>query len=106
MSDVQFAQVLEQALQLTPDEQARLVEQLRNSASQLEDSTFSIPNDPADEPWKPGEIEEMLKADPHPPAEVAARGLLGKWADHGITDGAEWVNEQKRKRQERLNAKW
>lgn len=106
MSDIQFAQVLEQALQLTPDEQARLVDELRNSSRQLEESSAVREASTASEveAWDEAELAELLTHDPLPPAEVIALGLLGTWADMGITDGAEWVNEQKRKRQERL--KW
>ena len=57
---------------------------------------------PIDEAFSPEEITELMQVDPLPPAEVVAQGLLGTWAD--IDDGAEWVNEQKRKRKER--GKW
>jgi hypothetical protein len=50
------------------------------------------------------EIAELMRIEPLSPAEIAAEGLLGTWADLNISDGAEWVNEQKRKRKERR--KW
>lgn len=56
------------------------------------------------ETWTPEELAEMMRVEPLPPKEIIERGLLGTWADQGITDGAEWVNEQKRKRKERR--KW
>jgi len=40
----------------------------------------------------------MMKVEPMTGAEIVAAGLTGGWADMGIADGAEWVNEQKRKR--------
>ena len=47
------------------------------------------------------EPEELLRSEPMTGAEIIAAGLTGTWADLGIEDGAEWVNEQKRKRRER-----
>lgn len=35
-------------------------------------------------------------------AEIVARGLTGTWAHLGISNGADWVNGQKRNRRERL----
>lgn len=60
-----------------------------------------------DVPFTEAELDEMLK--PRTPlsgAEIAAKIVAegAAWADLGIEDGAEWVNEQKRKRQE--SRKW
>lgn len=54
--------------------------------------------------WTDAELGEMLRPDPKTGAESVALGHTGGWAHLGITDGAEWVAEQRRKRRERR--KW
>lgn len=63
---------------------------------------FDVSTAGEDAPFTPEEIAELMQVEPLAPADVAAEGLLGTWA--GVADGAEWVNEQKRKRKERR--KW
>jgi hypothetical protein len=49
-------------------------------------------------PWTEEEIREMMRITPMSGAEIVA--LLeheGGWEDLGISDGAEWVREQRRK---------
>ncbi|MBN1564000.1 MAG: hypothetical protein JXA10_09175 [Anaerolineae bacterium] len=93
----QFEELVAQALQLSLSERLRLIERVAAS--------FNAPApDPDDPPFTDDEIAELLHVKPLPPTEMAALGLFGGWADMGITDGAEWVNEQKRKRRERR--KW
>jgi len=49
-------------------------------------------------PWTDEEIQEMMRVTPKTGAEIVA--LLeqeGGWENLGITDGAEWVQEQRRK---------
>jgi hypothetical protein len=59
-------------------------------------------------PWTEEEIQEMLKSGtPLTGAEIVK--LLeeeGGWEHMGITDGAEWVEELRRKEQERRNTRW
>lgn len=50
------------------------------------------------------EIAELLTFTPRSGAEVVAAGLTGVWADKGITDPVEWVEEQRRKQREQR--KW
>ena len=57
-----------------------------------------------DRPWTEEEIQEMLKpGTPKTGAEIAAEIEKegGGWEHYGITDSAEWVEEQRRKRRER-----
>jgi hypothetical protein len=50
--------------------------------------------------WTARELDEALKIVPLTGAEIVEAGLLGGWADEGITDGALWVEELRRKRRE------
>jgi hypothetical protein len=90
-----YSKVLTQALQLPPAERLAMIEQLAAS--------FRATMPPAADPeaWTAQEIADLMRVEPLPPAEVAGQGLIGTWVDLGITDGAEWVNEQKRLRGER-----
>lgn len=93
MTDASFEEIVTQALRLSPSEQALLMEQLAASLHR----NLSPPEAPEiTQQWTDEELAELLRPEPLPPAEVIARGLTGTWADVG--DGAEWVNEQKRKR--------
>lgn len=89
-----FHDLLAQALQLSSAERLAMIEELAASFR-----SQPIPSDQA--PLTPDEIAVLMQVEPLSPAEIEAKGLLGTWADLGITDGAEWVNEQKRKRRER-----
>lgn len=93
---IHFKEVLTQALQLPPAERLAMIEQLAASFR------ASVPAPSANpEAWTAQEIADLVHVEPLPPAEVAAQGLIGTWADLDIGDGAEWVNEQKRLRSER-----
>jgi hypothetical protein len=55
-------------------------------------------------PWTDEELEELLKVTPKKGSEIAAEieaGLLGDGWSHIKVSGAEWVEEQRRQRQER-----
>jgi len=54
-----------------------------------------------DRPWTDEEIQEMLRPHPKTGAEIVAAGHTGGWEHYGITDGGEWVKEQRRKRREK-----
>lgn len=62
----------------------------------------SLPDTDVEPTMSAEEAAAYLAVEPLPPAEVAAKGVLGTWADMGIEDGAAWVNEQKAKRKARL----
>jgi hypothetical protein len=94
MSDIPFDDIVNLALQLSPPEQARLMERL---AAAVHDSLVGNDED-ADAPWTDAELEDLTTVKPMSGAEIVAAGLTGGWADMDISDGAEWVNEQKRKR--------
>ena len=59
-------------------------------------------------PWTDEELAELLKTEPKTGAEIVARiQKEGGWEHLGITSGAEWVEAQRRKEQERRNLpKW
>ena len=97
MSDVILNDVITLALQLSPAEQAQLLARL---AQEVRDTLMQTEPE-KDSTWSDAEIAEMLTIEPLTGAEIIAAGLTGGWADMGITDSAEWVNEQKRKRRER-----
>jgi len=62
--------------------------------------TVPAPDELSDEdrPLTDEEIEELLRPNPKTGAEIVARlKKEGGWEDLGITDGAEWVQEQRRK---------
>lgn len=96
-----FNDVLEQALQLPPAEQARLVERLAVSMRSTLTSA-AVQSDTID--WTETERAALLQVEPASPPQIVAEGLLGTWSDSGIDDGATWVNEQKGKR--KAQSKW
>ncbi|HEX9943289.1 MAG TPA: hypothetical protein VGG03_14810 [Thermoanaerobaculia bacterium] len=51
--------------------------------------------------WTEEDLKRALKIEPLTGAEIVEAGLVGGWADEGITDSAAWVEEQRRKRRER-----
>jgi hypothetical protein len=53
---------------------------------------------------RPDSVGEALRIEPMTGAEIVRAGLLGGWKDEGITDGAAWVEEVRRKRRE--NRQW
>lgn len=55
----------------------------------------------AEQDFTDEEIKELLTFKPMSGKEIVESGLAGGWEDLGITDSVEWVNEQRRKRQER-----
>jgi len=55
---------------------------------------------PVAKEWTTRELDEALKVSPLTGAEIVEAGLLGGWADEGITDGQAWVEELRRKRRE------
>jgi hypothetical protein len=58
-----------------------------------------------DRPWTDEELEELLRPEsPMTGAEIVAAGLTGGWEHLGIEDSVEWLNEQKRKRNQKR--KW
>lgn len=52
-------------------------------------------------PWTKEEIREMLTFTPKSGAEILASGVVGSWRDLGIEDSAAWVEDIRRKIQER-----
>lgn len=104
MTQAVFEEVLDAALTLNPGDKARLLERIASSlVSEIGAAQQSSAPAPVDDeaPYTEEELAELLRPDPKTGAEIVEMGILGGWADMGITDGAEWVNEQKRKRQEK-----
>jgi hypothetical protein len=52
--------------------------------------------------WTPEELEKALRVEPMTGAEMIAAGVVGGWAEEGISSGEEWVEEKRRERHERL----
>jgi len=61
--------------------------------------TIEIPTEAG---WTSRELDEALRVVPMTGAEIVEAGLLGGWEDEGIVDSAAWVEEQRRRRRERL----
>lgn len=55
---------------------------------------------PTETNWTSDELDRALKTEPLTGAEIVEAGLVGGWADQGITDSAAWVEELRRKRRE------
>ncbi len=105
MTDMTYDNILEHAEKLSLIEKARLAEHLMHDVrSGLETGSNSFMDSDDDEPLTLEEIHALLGAGPKTGAEIVASGVVGAWKDMGITDGVDWVNEQKRKRSERR--KW
>jgi len=91
-----FQDVVETVLKLSPEEQTQLIEMIEFARQP------SIQSHDSDEPLMTSEeIEALLHGTPKNSQDIARSDYVGAWSDMGITDGAEWVNEQKRKRRER-----
>ncbi|CAG1771055.1 hypothetical protein BAC2_01445 [uncultured bacterium] len=88
---VNFETLVNEALQLSLEDQARLVTRIVTAMSHQHDE---MPLEDI-EPFTDEEIAEMLRPEPMTGAEIVAAGLTGGWADLGIADGAEWVQEQR-----------
>jgi hypothetical protein len=59
---------------------------------------------PLERPWTEEEIRDMMRIEPKTGAEIVAEldaGLIGEGWSHITMSGAEWVEEQRRKRRER-----
>jgi hypothetical protein len=96
----QFEEILAQALQLPPAERMAIIERLAASFRPLPAGEGTLPGAETDQALTEQETADLMRVEPLPPAEVVRQRLTGTWADLGISDGAEWVNEQKRKRSE------
>jgi hypothetical protein len=59
---------------------------------------------PLEAGWSPAELDQALEIKPMSGAEIVAAGLTGGWKDQGISDGAEWVQEQRRRRRDRRSS--
>jgi hypothetical protein len=65
------------------------------------DVEITIEISASDERFSQAEIADLLDFTPKSGAEVVAAGLTGGWEDKGISDPVVWVEEQRRKQQER-----
>ena len=93
----EYKHILSQALRLPSAERIAMIEALAASFRE-----HPVPDDAP--PFTSDEIKALMQITPKTPAEIIAGGYTGTWADLGIEDGADWVNEQKRQRKARL--KW
>lgn len=56
---------------------------------------------PTEAGWTSAELDRALQTEPLTGAEIVEAGLVGGWAEEGISDSAAWVEEQRRKMRER-----
>lgn len=99
-----YEDILKYAEQLSVTEKLRLAEHLMHDVRTDLEVNHSENDDEMSSPLTLEEIHTLLNAGPKTGAEIIASGVVGAWKDFGIRDGAEWVNEQKRKRSKR--SKW
>ena len=59
--------------------------------------TIEIPMEPS---WMPDELDQALKVIPLTGAEIVRGGFTGEWSDQGISDGEDWVREQRQRRRD------
>ncbi len=62
------------------------------------------PNVWENQSWTDEEIRKLITVEPLTGHEIVERGLTGGWEHYGIRDSVEWLEEERRKRQELL--KW
>jgi hypothetical protein len=62
---------------------------------------FEIALEFSEQTWVRDDLTQLLQPEPMTGREIVAAGLTGGWKDEGISDGAAWVQEQRRQRQER-----
>ena len=99
-----YDKIIELLDELTPDEKERLSGKLNHT--QQSESTVQEIDDQIEPTWTEEELAKLTRIEPLPGAEVVALGLTGGWADMGIEDSVEWLEEQRRKRRERKNYTW
>lgn len=69
-------------------------------------------NDEGDEeeadrpPFTDEEIRELLTFTPKSGKEIVESGLIGGWEHMGIEDSVEWVNQLRKKEEERRDNSW
>ena len=106
MSDHELELLTSQVEKLTPHEQLLLIERIvallkRNPVTHKEKYELD-----SEDSWTEEELAELKELISSQQAlsgkEIVEKhttlGNIGSWADMGITDGAEWVNQQKAKR--------
>lgn len=76
----EYADILQRAMHLSDEERQALRNALAHGQSPLN-------------------LSEEIRQTPLSPTEVIAQGLVGTWSDLEIADSAEWINDQKKKRQ-------
>ncbi len=55
---------------------------------------------PTETDWSEEDLARALRTEPLTGAQIVEAGLIGGWADAGITDSTAWVEELRRKRRE------
>ncbi|GAB5493754.1 MAG: hypothetical protein Phog2KO_39690 [Phototrophicaceae bacterium] len=94
--------------QLSQQTEKSLDEVLDLLLSRYSDTLITDDNDEVvevveDVTWTDEEIEDLLTMkEPLSSKEIVKRNLLGGWADEGITDGLEWVKQQRANRRKKL----
>lgn len=101
MATPHVEQVIQSLEGLTSVERLAVLEALASMVRADHEPPSAVAPDDDEPPLTREELAALLQVEPLSGAEIVARGLTGTWAHLGISDGAEWVNEQKRKRRER-----
>ncbi|MBX2997724.1 MAG: hypothetical protein KF893_04375 [Caldilineaceae bacterium] len=95
----QYQKVLTLALQLPPTERIAMIAELAASVTEIMASSSGATT--VDEAaLSPDEVADLMTVQPLSPVEIVKQGLLGSWSDLGISDGSEWVEQQKHRRKE------
>jgi hypothetical protein len=95
----QYKEVLTLALQLPPTERIAMIAELAVSVTESV-ASFSSATTVEDAVLSPDEVADLMAVQPLSPVEIVEQGLLGSWSDLGISDGSEWVEQQKHRRKE------
>lgn len=94
MTDQEFDELAIRVEALPLVQRVRLAEHILAGVRQA-----ITPPAPVEEPWTEEEVRAMLSNN-HPKTlhEIAQSPLVGAWADMGIEDSVQWVEEQRAKR--------
>jgi hypothetical protein len=103
MTDHELDLLTRQVEKLTPHEQLLLIERIVALLKSHEGQHDVI----TDQVWDKEELAALLEPEEALTGrEMVEQGYTGGWEDMGITDGAEWVNQQKAKRKARRKKKF
>ncbi|MEO0561777.1 MAG: hypothetical protein AAF125_06670 [Chloroflexota bacterium] len=94
-------EILDLVAELNPDEKRTLLNELQTL---VDKDAVSASAPSTEETWTQAELDALFRtpSEALTMAEIVQKhvesGVIGSWADMGIEDGAQWVNEQKQRR--------